>query len=52
MRSKFDMPEWFLPVTALPLTPSGKILKRDLVAMVARGVLLPEPVRFRARKVS
>jgi acyl-CoA synthetase len=50
--SKFDMPEWFLPVTALPLTPSGKILKRDLAAMVAHGALFPEPVRFMANKVS
>ena len=50
--SKFDMPEWFLAVTAFPLTPSGKILKRALVAMVASGALRPEPVRFMAKKVS
>jgi acyl-CoA synthetase len=50
--SKFEMPEWFLPVNALPLTSSGKILKRDLVAMVARGALHPEPVRYSTKKVS
>ncbi|MHA6688059.1 class I adenylate-forming enzyme family protein [Mesorhizobium sp. A556] len=44
--SKFDMPEWFIAVESLPLTPSGKILKRELVAMVKRGELSPEPVRF------
>jgi acyl-CoA synthetase len=44
--SKFDMPEWFLSVEELPLTPSGKILKRELTAMVARGELVPVPVRY------
>lgn len=50
--SKFDMPEWFLAVESLPLTPSGKILKRELAAMVARGDLTPEPVRYVSQKVS
>lgn len=44
--SKFDMPEWFLAVEELPLTPSGKILKRELSAMVKRGDLVPMPVRY------
>ena len=48
--SKFDMPEWFLAISALPLTASGKILKRELVAMVARGELSPLPVRFTVPK--
>lgn len=43
--SKYDMPEWFLSVAEFPLTPSGKILKRELRAMVERGELVPEPVR-------
>lgn len=44
--SKFDMPEWFLNLESFPLTPSGKILKRDLVDMVGRGELKPTPVRY------
>ena len=44
--SKYDMPEWFVAVKGLPLTPSGKILKRELVAMVKRGELSPERVRY------
>ena len=43
--SKYDMPEYFLRLSEFPLTASGKILKRELVEMVKRGELLPEPVR-------
>ena len=43
--SKYDMPEFFIRVDAFPLTASGKILKRELVQMVRRGDLLPQPVR-------
>ncbi|MGQ3049194.1 MAG: class I adenylate-forming enzyme family protein [Niveispirillum sp.] len=50
--SKFDMPEWFLKLEAFPLTPSGKILKRDLVDRVARGDLKPVPVRYIPPKVA
>jgi acyl-CoA synthetase len=46
--SKFDMPEWFIAVDVLPLTPSGKILKRELVEMVKRGDLSPERVKYQA----
>lgn len=48
--SKYDMPEWFLCVAEMPLTASGKILKRELGEMVKRGDLSPEPVRFTANK--
>lgn len=44
--SKFDMPEWFISLPALPLTASGKILKRELVEMVRRGEIAPKPVRY------
>ena len=47
--SKFDMPEFFMSLDQIPLTPSGKILKRDLVAAVTEGRLVPEPVRFQAK---
>jgi acyl-CoA synthetase len=44
--SKYDMPELFLSLDELPLTASGKVLKRRLVEMVGRGVLVPQPVRW------
>ena len=44
--SKFDMPEYFLRVAQFPLTPSGKILKRDLIDMTKRGDLAPVAVRW------
>ncbi len=43
--SRFDMPERFLRLDGFPLTASGKVLKRELAAMVARGELSPEPIR-------
>lgn len=47
--SVYDMPEYFLTLEAFPLTASGKILKRELVAMVERGELKPEAVRFKPK---
>ncbi len=46
---KPHMPEYFLALDAVPLTPSGKILKRELRALVERGDLIPTPVRFQQR---
>jgi acyl-CoA synthetase (AMP-forming)/AMP-acid ligase II len=43
--SRYDMPEFILPLAALPLTASGKVLKRELVRRVAAGELTPLPVR-------
>lgn len=48
--SKFDMPEWFICMDNFPLTPSGKILKRELIAMFERGEIEPQAVRYQARK--
>ena len=48
--SKYDMPEYFLRLDAFPLTPSGKILKRELIEMVKRGELSAVPVRYSAAK--
>jgi acyl-CoA synthetase len=45
--SRYDMPEFILPMEAFPLTASGKILKRDIQAQVARGELVPVAVRHR-----
>jgi acyl-CoA synthetase len=47
--SPYDMPEYFIRLSELPLTASGKILKRELVEMVQRGELLPEPVRYQTK---
>ncbi|MPZ58927.1 MAG: AMP-binding protein [Rhizobiales bacterium] len=44
--SKYDMPEFFLNVSAFPLTASGKILKRELIEMTKRGDLAPVAVRW------
>jgi acyl-CoA synthetase len=46
--SKYDMPEYFLQLPEMPLTASGKILKRELVNLVAQGKLAPLPIRFEA----
>jgi acyl-CoA synthetase len=50
--SKYDMPEWFVRLDVFPLTPSGKILKRELIAMAERGEIIPQPVRYSSRKES
>jgi acyl-CoA synthetase len=43
--SKYDMPEYYAVLDAFPLTPSGKILKRELIEWVKSGRLKPQPVR-------
>jgi acyl-CoA synthetase (AMP-forming)/AMP-acid ligase II len=43
--SKYDMPEYFLDLDHIPLTPSGKIRKRDIVEAIAQGRAAPQPVR-------
>lgn len=46
--SRYDMPEYWLPVAEIPLTASGKILKRAVQAELEAGRLAPVPVRFKA----
>lgn len=46
--SKYDMPEFFLIMEAFPLTPSGKVLKREMVEQIRTGILSPLPIRFKA----
>jgi acyl-CoA synthetase len=41
------MPEFILPLEEMPLTASGKVIKRELVRRVQEGSLQPMPVRFR-----
>lgn len=47
--SRYDMPEYVLLSDAIPLTSSGKILKRELVAWVREGRVQPIPVRWRPK---
>jgi acyl-CoA synthetase len=47
--SRYDMPEYLLALPSLPLTPSGKIVKRELVEQVKSGALKPVPVRFQPK---
>jgi acyl-CoA synthetase len=44
--SRYDMPEYFIALTAYPLTASGKILKRELVEWAKSGRIAPLPVRW------
>lgn len=44
--SKYDMPEFFLEVDEIPLSASGKMLKRALMPEVTNGSLKPIPVRW------
>jgi acyl-CoA synthetase len=47
-----DMPERFVRLDGFPLTASGKVLKRELAAMAARGEITPLPVRYRKPEVA
>lgn len=44
--SKYDMPEYFVVLDAMPMTSSGKVFKRSLVDRIAAGELVPHPVRW------
>ncbi len=50
--SKFDMPEYFLRLDEIPVTPNGKMLKRAIVDWIEQGRVVPEPVRFQSRRAS
>ncbi|MGR3825638.1 MAG: class I adenylate-forming enzyme family protein [Salipiger marinus] len=45
--SKYDMPEYFLEVDEIPLSASGKMLKRALLPHIEAGRLTPQPIRFK-----
>jgi acyl-CoA synthetase (AMP-forming)/AMP-acid ligase II len=45
---KYDMPEFILPLEEMPLTASGKVIKRELARWVEEGRIRPLPVRFRS----
>jgi acyl-CoA synthetase len=44
--SKFDMPEYFAILNAMPLGPTGKILKRELAVAIRDGKLVPQRIRW------
>jgi len=48
--SRYDMTEYVLELAHIPLTPSGKMKKRDLVAGIEQGRLTPAPVRRQAER--
>jgi acyl-CoA synthetase len=48
--SKYDMPEYFLAVDDIPLTPSGKMRKRDIVEWIGQGRAVPEPIRWQPKQ--
>jgi acyl-CoA synthetase len=50
--SKFDMPEYFVRLDEIPLTPNGKMLKRAIVDAIKDGRISPEPVRFESKRAS
>jgi acyl-CoA synthetase len=50
--SKFDMPEYFVALDEIPLTPNGKMLKRAIVDWIKEGRVTPEPIRFEAKRAS
>jgi acyl-CoA synthetase len=50
--SKFDMPEYFLKLDEIPLTPNGKMRKRDIAEWIAQGRVTPEPVRWRSKQAT
>ena len=44
--SKYDRPEFFVELADMPLTASGKILKRAVAAQLEAGEIVPVPVRL------
>jgi acyl-CoA synthetase len=42
---KYDMPEFILLLAEMPLTASGKIIKRELVRWVVEGRVRPRALR-------
>jgi len=46
--SRYDMPEFMLVLPKMPLTASGKIVKRELVRWLTEGRVQPQPVHRRS----
>ena len=50
--SRYDMPEYFLALDEIPLTPNGNLKKRDIVDWIAQGRVTPQPVRFDSKRAT
>lgn len=50
--SKFDMPEYFIQLPEIPLTPNGKMLKRAIVDDIVQGRIVPQPVRWQSNQAA
>jgi acyl-CoA synthetase (AMP-forming)/AMP-acid ligase II len=48
--SRYDMPEYYVMLDDIPLTASGKILKREIVDKIGAGVLVPTAIKFTPRE--
>jgi acyl-CoA synthetase len=48
--SLYDMPEFYLQLSSFPQTASGKVLKRELAAMIADGRVVPRSIRWRPKQ--
>ena len=46
--AKYDLPEFILPLDEMPLTASGKVIKRELARWVEEGRIRPLPMSFRS----
>ena len=43
------MPEYFLRLDEIPLTPNGKMLKQSIVDWIKEGRVTPHPIRYGTR---
>jgi acyl-CoA synthetase len=50
--SKYDMPEYFMRLDEIPLTPNGKMFKRAIMDWIEDGRVTPEPIRFEAKRAA
>jgi acyl-CoA synthetase (AMP-forming)/AMP-acid ligase II len=48
--SKYEMPEYVLQVDQIPLTPSGKVRKRDVQDWIEQARVTPTPVRWQPKE--
>ncbi len=42
--SKYDMPEYLVEIDDMPMTPGGKVIKRELLSLISAGRINPQPV--------
>ncbi len=49
--SRYDMPEYYIKLEHIPLTASGKILKRAIASQMEKGELVPTPIRYVPREL-